>query len=205
MAFYRAQMRYRYFTGLPGDLSTNTVYWSVDTSDLEVAGDVIGLRLAPGMEVLGSLMPTCVSRSAEIAIYAMADPEPRVPFIYPVTLDAATAATGIPLECALVGSFMGAPPVTPRRRGRIYIGPLSTNCLEDSTSSTFPRPEPTVVTGVADIMEGWAADGSGLDEGWYIHSVTNSNYVRVEAGFVDNEFDTQRRRGVLASGRTSWP
>lgn len=205
MAFYRAQMRYKYFTGLPGDLSTNTVYWSVDTSDLEVAANIIGLRLYQGMEVIGSLMPACVSRDAEVAVYAMADPEPRVPALFPVTLDASSVAGGLPLEVSLVCSFHGAPPVTPRRRGRIYIGPLNTGQLAASTSSTFPRPQTAVVDGLAAIVEGWAADGTGIDEGMFIYSPTSGFYTRVVGGFVDNEFDTQRRRGVLASGRTVWP
>jgi hypothetical protein len=39
---------------------------------------------------------------------------------------------------------------------------------------------------------------------WSVWSRKNANTKLVTGGFVDNAFDTQRRRGEKASGRQTW-
>jgi hypothetical protein len=40
---------------------------------------------------------------------------------------------------------------------------------------------------------------------WGVHSRKNNNINAVTNGWIDNEFDTQRRRRILATARTLWP
>jgi len=39
---------------------------------------------------------------------------------------------------------------------------------------------------------------------WVVYSPTNGNTVNVDNGWVDNAFDTQRRRGLAVTARTNW-
>lgn len=200
----RAVMRYHYFTGLPEDVVTNTVHWWVDTTDFDVAANVVAARLAPGMDALGPLMPACVSRDCEILVYDLAEPEPRTPKTFTNTIPAASVAAGLPLEVCLVASFSAYPPATARRRGRLYLGPFNTGQQIASTSSTFPRPQPAMVTGVAAVAAGWAALGTSPDNNMVIYSRAAGAFYNVTGGWVNDEFDTQRRRGVRESTRTTW-
>lgn len=124
----------------------------------------------------------------------------------------------LPAEVAIVASFHGdltdipetaANPTPPpaiirpasRRRGRIYLGPLNTaagaqggpnNDLLLSTVSAV------VVAAMADLE----ADNDDLQ--WVVYSPTGGELHQVVGGYVDNAFDTQRRRGSAATARFSW-
>jgi hypothetical protein len=46
--------------------------------------------------------------------------------------------------------------------------------------------------------------GNGQDMEWAVWSTTRSQMARVVGGWVDDDFDTQRRRGLTSSFRTKW-
>lgn len=193
-------MVFPFFTGLPGDVSTNTTHW-FGTSKEQIAD-----RMEGAMAIIGSLMPSYVSRSAHINIYDLEDPEPRVPYVRAVTLDASSTAAGLPGEVAICASWAaGATPGVPVQslRNRIFIGPLNTNQSTVSTGSTFPRVKLEAQQGLCDIIEAWATPHE-LSQLIVYGPRHNVEYPAVR-GWVDDEFDTQRRRGVAASARTSWP
>lgn len=190
-------------SGLPEDYTMNT--WHIDTTGAALAGavafqsDVTQFYLA----IDSYLASTCEGTIAFRA-YDMSEPTPRVPIL--IDGMAATPGTGtLPQEVALCSSFQGdrvSGIPQSRRRGRVYIGPLAVAALNDAAG----RPASAFVTALADATEALLlasiADGA---YDWVVYSPTDDALVPIDNGWVDNAFDTQRRRGVAASGRTSWP
>jgi hypothetical protein len=160
----------------------------------------------------------------EIRFYDMADPEPRVPLhTEPFNLPAAPNGDPLPGEVAVVLSFQGVKvsgQPQARRRGRIFLGRLDKDC------SSAGRPSTSLMTSLAgagqalltasDGAAGWswgiysaAFDGMTRDENGNVvphptREAYTSTFTAVDNGWVDNAFDTQRRRGLAASTRTTF-
>jgi len=144
--------------------------------------------------------------------------------VYSWTPDGAASGVSFPTECAVALSFHGDltgivetspnpayPPDLPkffrpaaRRRGRVFIGPITSSCgAEDANGSQ--RPGGTFVaqlaTWIAAFMDERAdfAVWSRVDEALYL--------VNPDGGWsVDNAYDTIRKRGPAGSSRTLlWP
>lgn len=156
---------------------------------------------------LGAWISPYVQRPYQLIGYNMLEAKPRVPHPSDFTLPAAVGG-GMPEEVAVCLSITGAPPITARRRGRIYFGPLSNagTAVDPGTSSSPSRPSQD---GASDLLQSLVSAGKRLMDDstagglpWSIRSVTPSeNYVTVTGGYVDNAFDTQRRRGPDPTGR----
>jgi hypothetical protein len=143
-----------------------------------------------------------VQRDAEMRSYDLEQPEPRVPTVTPLTLSAVLNSQGGPEEACCCLSYHGAPPLTPRNRGRIYIGPLCTNAITMATATSPTRPANALI---ADLVAAGntLSDNTVLD--WVIRSLRPSlNYAVIFGGWVDNALDTQRRRGPDATARSTW-
>lgn len=145
-------------------------------------------------------------------LYDLSDPEPRTPvdtftwsFTPPPTIGS------LPEEVAICLSYKTSPP-TPgvplqSQRGRIYIGPLNILAIAgagvgDTNWSAPVRPSAglmnTIVTSAI-----WLRDTPPTDQ-WMVYGPTHSFIGTVDAGFVDNAFDTQRRRGPDATFRSTF-
>jgi hypothetical protein len=116
-------------------------------------------------------------------------------------LSAAPTGTPLPSEVAICLSFQGdreAGNPQARRRGRLYLGPLSTS------TNTSGRPSTTIMTSIANAATTLMATAATLSSGggWAIWSVADQHAVAVDNGWIDNAFDIQRRRGVLYTSRT---
>ena len=99
-----------------------------------------------------------------------------------------------------------------RRRGRIYLGPLAAVAADSSTG----RPNTSFVTAIKNAAAAYLAsvttDGTFT---WVVHSHTTGaspgtydetgNSVTVNQGWVDNAWDTQRRRGMAPTTRSAFP
>lgn len=111
-----------------------------------------------------------------------------------------------------------------RHRGRIYLGPWTI-----AATDADGKPVTALLTGIAASahrlrdhdMPIEQPGGGNFDEGWVVYSggakpldeeghvVEGSDPLdpianRVETGWIDNAFDTQRRRGQKATARTTW-
>jgi hypothetical protein len=151
---------------------------------------------------IGSYLSAWVQRSAELRVYNMADEKPRVPTIVPITLPAVAGAGGLPEEVALTVTLKGNPPDTARRRGRIYVGPLITGAMLDATASIPARPAAIFITDLVKAASRLTT-ATALALRWSIRSsMPEENYVVINGGYIDNAFDTQRRRGPDPSLRT---
>lgn len=152
---------------------------------------------------IGAYLSPWVQRGAEIRTYDLSAPEPRVPTVTPIVLPAPITGSGLPEEVAVCLSFSSFnPPFSARRRGRVYIGPLCSAAMFSAESTHSAVPTSTLITDLG-LIGAWLSNVVGLD--WAIRSTRpTENFVQVGRGWVDNAFDTQRRRGPDATTRNPW-
>lgn len=121
------------------------------------------------------------------------------------------SGTALVEEAAITLSFRGSygsrvefgPGTRPRAhvRGRIFLGPLNTTPLtvDATTGRTL------ISSGVrTTITTAAAALRSAGDVTWSVWSRRDKAFYAVTVGWVDNAFDTQRRRGPAATARTTF-
>jgi len=153
---------------------------------------------------LGEWISPWVARTAELRAYNIEDLRPRVPVIAPCPLAPAGSSSGLPEEVCLVASLVGASPVTRRRRGRLFFGPLVVTANHEASSTVNSGPQDVLRNDLALACKR-LADTTLTDLDWSIRSIHPAeNFVTIVGGHVDNAFDTQRRRGPDASTRTNW-
>lgn len=89
-----------------------------------------------------------------------------------------------------------------RFRGRIYLGPFNSGVLATDTNG---RSEPLLSfrTDLTLIAEAFVAD-LGADWGWEVFSRRAWAGSLVTHGYIDDAWDTQRRRGQKATTRTTF-
>lgn len=173
-----------------------------------------------------------VSNAASVVMYWKEIDPDSGPFGSPLatvdwTVDAIQAGppVGMPGEACVAVSFHGdltnvpetqanplpppAPPIirpASRRRGRIFVGPISTGGIVENSGTDFEvKPSSqlqSTLEQAADALR-LAAFTGGFE--WSVYSPTDDTAYEVVGGFVDNAFDTQRRRGNAATGRAIWP
>jgi hypothetical protein len=212
---YRASVIRQGRSGLPGDQFVNTFYFIAD-SDKAVGPANISAALIDFYEATtGQTFPInyylsdFLTQEMMVKVYKMSDPHspgpPKVqrePIVFLHTYGGSHGHGSMPEEVAVCLSFSGATPHTARRRGRVYLGPLSTTVLGTDTSS-----EKSVVLGAMQSNIAIAAKrlANHTNAGWLVRSsVGTDSYAAVETGWVDNAFDTQRRRGPDATSRFTW-
>lgn len=196
---------------LPSDQIVNTWHFS-NTETYEDHQAVVIPALTRFYSAVGGLMSgmsRCVGewlspwvqRDAELRAYDLNTLKPRVPTIYPMTLPAPFSGSGAVEEIALCLSLKAAdPPYTPRRRGRLYFGPFNLGAINAGDVSNMTHPSQFLLDDLCFGAVGLLAI-PGLD--WMIRSSKpTENFVRIGSVWCDNAFDTQRRRGPIASART---
>lgn len=132
--------------------------------------------------------------------YDMEEPTPRTPHEgTPVTM--VSSAASLPSEVAACLSFYSGPVPRPRKRGRVYLGPLATSVID--TTVTIPR----LTTVFTDDVCGAATNNLMATTGvaWGVLSKTTGDIWPITAGWCDNAFDIQRRRGEDPAGRSEFP
>jgi len=200
MAAYRVQFTLHTVDANPENYVTNTWY-AACTSDADALDFVSALRTF--YSDIRTMYSTVVAQNGHgIKVYDMSDPEPRAP-ISEQTFNFTSPLSGNPLptEVSLCLSFQaeklsGVPQA--RRRGRVYIGPLNTSGL-----ATDGRPASGIVTqlsGAGDAL--LTLSGAPGTWDWSVYSPTLGGTAIVNNGWVDNEYDTQRRRGRKFTSRT---
>lgn len=129
----------------------------------------------------------------------------------------------LPNEVAVCVSYQGTPGpgvVQARRRGRIYVGPLNIAAMEQGAHG--PRPAQSFRTTLS-LAVTRLANEVDADAEWVVYSrpyagrdeiirpgraplpaiaPRPATTVNIDQIWVDDEFDTQRRRGLQRTGRT---
>lgn len=212
----QAQVVLPYNTNLPKDVATNTFHFSEGIGGAVGTAQAVSDRLVDfynegdgAADPIAAWISSVVSRTTDacrIKWFDLDDAKPRAP-IYETTftLEPFVTATSLPLECAICLSY-GAVPVSgispARRRGRLYIGPLASSA-GGSSSGQIPRPPSDLIDALGYAASTLATGGAG-DGTWVVWSRVSSTAAAVQGGFVDNDLDTQRRRGPSATARTFW-
>lgn len=202
-------------SGLPADRIINVFhFWDAGAYDdgklldaqFQVArfyGGVGGGVLPTQGSPMGYYMSPWVKRDAQLIAYNLDDAKPRLPHPLPLTLPAA-GGNGLPEEVCVVGTLHAAPPVSPRRRGRLYFGPLFTGAADVGTTTHPARPEASFVNDFCKALQTMTIAFDSAPA-WSIRSVTPSeNFQPIVSGYVDNALDTQRRRGPDTTARQFW-
>lgn len=204
----RVQAVFQGGSGLPEDRFVNTFHFASDVNQPYAENAVLCRESVLGFfqdahggeAAIGTYLSPYVSRTFSITSYNLLDaPGERIPTTDTATLPA-TAAVGLPEEVAICLTLRGAPPVTPRRRGRLYIGPLVDNngVIVSANTTTPARPKMTSsasITAALGAAFTYVKTRPGVTP-WCIRSITpTENFVPIVDCYIDNAFDTQRRRG----------
>ena len=189
-------------SGLPADIISNA--WNFDHFGPPTDYDNVRDMLADFYgEFEGYLAGTYLQPIVGVRAYDLADPKPRVPKYESIfELPAMSAAEALPHEVALCASFHSAyvsgEPAA-RFRNRKYLGPFTEN------GSSEGRPATGLIDAVVTAMENLAAaSAASATWTWVQHSDTDNESRPVVGGWVDNAWDTQRRRGVGSTLRSLW-
>ena len=217
-----AQVIFNGGTGLASDKYVNDFHFRT-TSDppsgaeqTVIAGlleDFYNDTHSPGGSALATeLSHLLVRAGTTIKIYDYLAAPPRVPlYTGTFTLGSTGGTSALPNEVALCSSYKQSPPVggiaLGRQRGRIYLGPLNKDNSVETADDL--RPSTAVLNKVQGASEFLIAGGSGVE--WCVFSAAQYaddpgglGLFAIDAGFVDNAYDTQRRRGAGPSTRQSW-
>lgn len=234
MTFMRCVATLAHTSGLAEDAFVNVWHFDSDQTFAEDADDTAARLIAFYQAIDNSIFSTHMAAGITVDVYNLADPPPRVPGY--TTTGSLVASAGVPLpeEVCCCLSFSGAQVSgvnMKRRRGRVYLGPLTANVLTSGVasgvhiSSTYTT---IIANAAADLAHGPdagdarlavfstrnAADVDGVaygpttpvsepDVGWSDAALA-AGFEDVTFGWVDNALDTQRRRGVKATLRTNW-
>lgn len=214
MSFLRALVSIPSDTGDPADTVTNT--WHFDSDDPYDSTVLAGIttKLTNFYQAIDGFMAgDLLGNTATVKVYDLADDEPRVPkatFTIALTLSTGVA---LPSEVAAVLSFRGALESganMKRRRGRVYLGPLTTTQIETVGGRVrWTSGFVTAVTAAAVAMRDLVTTENAK---WAVFSPTtyaqtndlDQAFEDVVAGWMDNAPDTQRRRGTASTIRTTW-
>lgn len=207
-----------YVTGLPRDVAINSFHFSTPDTDpaAEAAAIVNALDLFYNLNVgaeanVATYISEFVTRDTNGCRFDFFIDDINNQGLQgsvPWSLEGEPPNSTLPLEVSVCTSFVGANPgLVPvrRRRGRIYIGPLGGNAIEYNPDNP-PEPATALVEILVGATERLASDSGLASAGveWQVWSRANDAGYQVISGWVDNEFDTQRRREVDATVRTAW-
>jgi hypothetical protein len=215
MATMRAQVVFQGMSNTPEDVVVNT-YHFVSPDYAIVNRDLVRDYLvelynttvpAPGTGKIAESMSSFLSRVAnasKIKVYDLAEPKPRTPTTYSWTLAANSggALVELPAEVAVCASFY-ALQNRPRYRGRVYLGPWVSNVLQDALNDRS-RPQTTLIDTIAGAFNRLLLK-PGTGPKLAIQSNADGQARIATNGWVDDAWDTQRRRGQDAKSRTLFP
>lgn len=211
-------------SGLPADVVVNDFAFqfpgaptSGEVDDLFTAvSDFYRLDTAIGINV-GEYLGESINRSAthELQAYHIVAGPLGSPFQTDNWLGPPTpvvADLNLPNEVAAVLSFhadltgipeeSGATRPRARRRGRIYLGPLVGYAV--SMEDPIPMLNSNLRTCMQQAAVRLADDAETAGGYWSVWSRADSTVRPIVGGWTDNAPDTQRRRGPVASSRSTY-
>lgn len=215
---FRAQVVLERDGALPEDAVVNVMHFEGDINTLADQERARWDELAPGLtnrlvvfyQAIQLQLGAILTGNGQVKLYDMRDAKPRIPRLVTDFTFTPNGSTH-PAEVALCVSFSAAaaPGVNPaRRRGRIYLGPLAV--LGGTITGGDARPSATVrneiltafmamATGTADSAR-LAIYSSTNDPGLLNANEAWNDAVNV---WIDDAYDTQRRRGGKATSRVT--
>lgn len=200
MAFYTTQATICTADNVVANFATNTFHFEAGTSQ-----DLTNVHsaLVTFYQAIDGLMSPLVKTTDGLILtsYDDTDPIPRPPVLETKANLTPGVNDPLPTQLAIVMSFQGerqAGVPQARRRGRVYL-PFLREAINDAAG----RPDSTSVATVVAAGDALlAASQAAAGWTWLIFSRVAPGYTEVTNGWVDNEFDIQRRRGREATSRS---
>jgi len=135
----------------------------------------------------------------DIKTYDLGETPPRTPQTL-TGLSTASSGASLPSEVAACMSYYSGVVPRPRKRGRIFLGPLKTSVVD--TTPAVPRVATAFATNVISTIGTTLAATTIVT--WGLLSPTDGAIYAIDAGYIDNAFDIQRRRGEDPSAKTTF-
>lgn len=210
--YYRAQFIMRGPSGLPEDVFVNNFVFRNNNIGSTPAGFADDIKAAlqefystavntpnSGSQLVSTYLTANRNDVVDVVVYDLGQTPPRSPIKRSFTMTKPTATTtGPPEEVAVCLSYYAGRPL-PRYRGRIYLGPLTASAVAFTAGKSIVT-EPFRQALGASAARLMARPGMS----WCVLSPTRGEASIITGGWVDNAFDTQRRRGVAPSARSLW-
>ncbi len=205
---YQVQVELRTQTGIPADNIINTFAFQWLGGGAPDFGALVtlinGFYNTIGSDYLSNVLSNGTG-AHQVKIYDLTDPSPRPP-VHIGTFTRAGGPAPLPTEVAVCASFQGiqeAGHSQARRRGRVFIGPLRVATIDSGTDG-YPRVSNATRSDIALACSNLAEDAVLVDWAWCVWSRADDVLYVVNNGWVEDEFDTQRRRGPGPLTRTTW-
>lgn len=199
-------------TGIPADTIVNTwhfIHHTAPVSDYDNVRDMLldfyDAESYQTYNITHFMTEGSVEDTWDVVAYDLDDPEPRAPHYESSFTVTGLNPSNVPLvrEAALVLSIQAEPQSgvpQARRRNRKYLGPFGVNALGNDG-----RPHQNLLNVIAysarDLLNAAQASATW---GWRVYSPTTGLDLTPVGGWVDNAWDTQRRRGWDATSRINW-
>lgn len=179
------------------DAVSNTFYLDTDLGD---PGGTGGTNYETLAQDAADLFATSIVGATsevdtiEVRAYDMGDALPRQPRAVKTANAPGNEAPGPRDVCVCLSYY--ADRNLPRKRGRMFLGPIPKSAMD-------LRVPAAIRTGIAaDLGEGISGLG-GINVQWVQYSPTSDTYSNVTDYYIDNEWDTQRSRGLRPDARTT--
>jgi hypothetical protein len=200
MGYYTAQLTIPTADNVAENYATNTLHFFAN-DDTVLPTISTAIKTAYGF-FNPQISNMARSSNWQIKWYDDVDPIPRAPVLTDTfTVSGLSGAAGLPPEVALCVSFQGAQESgvrQARKRGRVYL-PFLIAGANDTTG----RPSSACMTAAVALGNSLLDASTGAATWhWVSFSKVAPGYAEILNGWVDNEFDTQRRRGRKATART---
>jgi hypothetical protein len=224
VSFISGQVVLERSTQIPADSVVNTWHArTVGSTDPVVSATDFDAALETFYVAIEAMyaIATC-SGNVTTKWYDLSHTKPRTPIYSSAWTFTPPATTAVPAEVAVCLSYKGdygSGFPNARRRGRVYLGPVNTGTFANSQGDVH------VASGTRTLVAGQAtallanSDASSTYE-WVVWSPTEAAggpfageggtgggdfpFTPVTGGWVDDAFDTQRRRGARAINRLTW-
>lgn len=204
---YQAQFILQAASQRPEDSVTNTTHWFKNGTivDFENVRDMLidfysTVPLGTTNKIIDFYTSKNLSGVWQLKMYKLSDDKPRAPVYTEQGSFELGNTPSLPSEVALVMSFQTEPESglpQARRRNRIYLGPFDAPSNSDTGRPSNLLIETVLFAGHSMIV----ASDVALLWGWHVYSPTQNAHYPVISGWVDNAWDSQRRRGVDATLR----
>lgn len=204
---YQVQWIFQSVTNRPEDAVTNTTHWYKGGAqpDYENVRDMLVdfySEIPDGgtNKIIDFMCNKGLSGNWNMKIYRLTDDKPRAPVYTSQGNFELHNEFALPAEIALVLSFQAEPESglpQARRRNRIYLGPFGDSANKESGRPSDLLVETMLFAGKALLI----AQDQSITWGWHVYSPTQNAHHPVASGWVDNAWDSQRRRGLLETLR----
>jgi hypothetical protein len=207
---YQFNVIFKGLSGLPKDQYVNTWHFyqgDPDGHDFDNVRDMLKdfYSVAPAGSPLRTHMPAAgLQTTVSVKAYDMDDEKPRAP-AYESSWGPETwgAGTVLPQEVAYCFSFQAgreSGEIQSRRRNRVYLGPF-----RSTVTDTNGRPSSAFMTDVLNAGKRLHdAAAAAVYWSWKVYSPTNNEIYDVDHLWVDDAWDTQRRRGMQPTARVQF-